>query len=223
MRIKIVASAEAYGEPDLRDTLKQDIDFVSQTEEDLGACDLVILLGDLAHGEYLLTAMPRIMDSVESFAGAGGYVFGLCSGFRILCEAGLLPGALVKNTRVEFLCTNVYLRVETAQSPLTKCLRKGQILKIPMSQGNQKYYADHTTLDELVDKDCVLFRYSTPDGLILPEADPNGSAYNIAGICNNERNVFGMMPHGLPILEPLIRSVEAFVGEMEGELPAHRL
>jgi phosphoribosylformylglycinamidine synthase subunit PurQ / glutaminase len=195
--------------------MHQDVELVWHKEEQLGSCDLVILPGGFAFGDYLRTgAMARfspIMKPVERFARDGGIVFGICNGFQILCEAGLLPGALMKNACLQFRCMQVYLRVETTQSPLTKHLRQGQILKVPIAHGDGNYYADHNTINQLIDDDCVLFQYSTPDGLIIPEANPNGSLYNIAGICNKERNIFGMMPHPE-------RAAEAALGSADGML-----
>lgn len=208
-----------------KNILRQDVELVWHKQEELGPCDLVILPGGFAHGDYLRTgAMARfspIMRSVERFAAEGGFVFGICNGFQILCEAGLLPGALMKNACLQFRCMQVHVRVETTESPLTRHLRRGQILKLPIAHGDGNYYADHNTINQLIDEDCVLFQYSTPDGLIIPEANPNGSLYNIAGICNKERNVFGLMPHperaaelalgsadGLLLLESLVKSIE---------------
>lgn len=208
----------------MKDVLKQDFETTWHKEESLGDCDLVILPGGFSYGDYLRTGvMARfspIMKSVERFSSDGGFVFGICNGFQILCEAGLLPGALMKNACLEFRCTHVNLRVETVNSPLTKYLRQGQILRIPIAHGDGNYYVNHNTLKQMIEEDCVLFRYSTPDGLILPDANPNGALYSIAGICNKERNVFGMMPHperaseevlgsadGLLILQSLIRTV----------------
>jgi phosphoribosylformylglycinamidine synthase subunit PurQ / glutaminase len=205
--------------------LNQDVELIWHKEEELGQCDLVILPGGFAYGDYLRTgAMARfspIMKSVERFAKDGGYVFGICNGFQVLCEAGLLPGALMKNACLQFRCMDVYLRVETTRSPLTRYLSQGQVYRVPIAHGDGNYYADPETIQQLIDEDCVLFQYSTPDGLILPEANPNGSLYNIAGICNKERNVFAMMPHperasepevgntdGLLILQSLVRSIE---------------
>lgn len=207
------------------DVLKQDVELVWHKETQIGSPDLVILPGGFAYGDYLRTgAMARyspIMASVEKYARDGGIVFGICNGFQILCEAGLLPGALMKNACLQFRCIHVDLRVETTQSPLTRHLRQGQILRSPIAHGDGNYYIDQAGLNELIDNDCILFRYSTPEGLILPEANPNGSLYSIAGICNRERNVFGMMPHperaaeaalgcadGLIMLQSLIRSLQ---------------
>lgn len=210
--------------------LKQDVSLIWHKEESLGDCDLVILPGGFAYGDYLRTgAMARfspIMKAVEEHARAGGLVFGICNGFQVLCEAGLLPGALMKNACLQFRCAHIYLRVETTHSPLTRFLTQGQTFRIPIAHGDGSYYADQATINQLIDDDCILFQYATSDGLILPEGNPNGSLYNIAGICNTERNVFGIMPHperaaepelgcddGLVILQSLVRAVEQIVSE----------
>jgi phosphoribosylformylglycinamidine synthase len=219
MKVKIVifpgSNCDHDTEYAFRTLLRQDVDLVWHKEESLGDADLVILPGGFSYGDYLRTgAMARyspVMRSVERFAREGGYVLGICNGFQILCEAGLLPGALMKNACLEFRCQQVHLRVETTRSPLTRDLRQGQVVSLPIAHGDGNYYADHTTLNELVDQDRVLFRYCTSDGLVLSEANPNGSCYNIAGICNAQRNVFGMMPHPE-------RAAEAIVGSSDGML-----
>lgn len=203
MKVKVVVFPGSNCDHDtdhvFRNVLKQDVELLWHKETALGDCDLVILPGGFAYGDYLRTGvMARfspIMSAVERFARDGGTVFGICNGFQILCEAGLLPGALMKNACLQFRCIQVHLRVETTRCALTGSLRQGQILQMPIAHGDGNYYADHDTLNELIDEDRILFRYSTPDGLILTEANPNGSLYNIAGICNRERNVFGLMPH----------------------------
>jgi phosphoribosylformylglycinamidine synthase len=232
MKIKVVVFPGSNCDHDteyvFKNILHQDVELIWHKQEELGPCDLVILPGGFAHGDYLRTgAMARfspIMRSVERFAAEGGLVFGICNGFQVLCEAGLLPGALMKNACLQFRCMEVYLRIETTESPLTRHLRRGQILKLPIAHGDGNYYADHATINQLIDEDCVLFQYATPDGLIIPEANPNGSLYNIAGICNKERNVFGLMPHperaaemalgnadGLILLESLMKSIQEMV------------
>ena len=229
MKIKVVVFPGSNCDHDteyvFRNILQQDVDLIWHKEEKLGDCDLVILPGGFAFGDYLRTgAMARyspIMKAVERFARDGGFVYGICNGFQVLCEAGLLPGALMKNACLQFRCMHVYVRIETTRSPLTKYLPQGQILKMPIAHGDGNYYADQATLQKLIDEDCVVFRYCTSDGLILPQANPNGSLYSIAGICNAERNIFGMMPHperaaepvvgsadGLLLLQSLIRSVQ---------------
>jgi phosphoribosylformylglycinamidine synthase subunit PurQ / glutaminase len=229
MKIKVVVFPGSNCDHDTEHVfgtiLGQDVEMVWHKEEKFQNTDLVILPGGFSYGDYLRTgAMARyspVMKEVERFAQSGGIVFGICNGFQILCEAGLLPGALMKNACLQFRCMHVNLRVETTRSPLTKHLSQGQVLRVPIAHGDGNYYADDETLTELVDNDCILFRYSTVDGLILPEANPNGSVLNIAGICNKERNIFGMMPHperasepevgctdGLLILKSLIQSLE---------------
>lgn len=229
MKVKVVVFPGSNCDHDtqhvFQNILNQDVEMIWHKEETLDDCDLVILPGGFSYGDYLRTgAMARyspIMKAVERFARQGGTVFGICNGFQILCEAGLLPGALMKNACLEFRCLHVHLRVETTRSPLTKELPQGEILKIPIAHGDGNYYADPATIDDLIDNDCILFRYCSPDGLVLPEANPNGSLYSIAGICNKERNVFGMMPHperaaeeavgstdGLTLLQSLVRSMD---------------
>jgi phosphoribosylformylglycinamidine synthase subunit PurQ / glutaminase len=229
MKIKVVVFPGSNCDHDtehvFRNILCQDVEMVWHKEEKFRDTDLIILPGGFSFGDYLRTGvMARyspVMKAVERFALDGGMVFGICNGFQILCEAGLLPGALMKNACLQFRCMHINLRVETTRSPLTKHLAQGQVLRIPIAHGDGNYYADDATLTELVDNDCILFRYSTPDGLILSEANPNGSMLNIAGICNKERNIFGMMPHperaseqsvgctdGLLILRSLIQSLE---------------
>lgn len=233
MRVKVVVFPGSNCDHDTEyvfgKILKHDVKLIWHKEESLGDCDLLILPGGFAYGDYLRTgAMARyspVMKSVEKFAADGGTVFGICNGFQVLCEAGMLPGALMKNACLQFRSIDVHLRVETTNSPLTRHLSQGQILRVPIAHGDGNYYADQATINQLIDDDCILFQYATPDGLILPEANPNGSLYNIAGICNKQRNVFGMMPHperaaeaelgsadGLIILQSLMRAVEETAG-----------
>lgn len=233
MRVKVVVFPGSNCDHDTEyvfgKILKHDVQLIWHKEESLGDCDLLILPGGFAYGDYLRTgAMARyspVMKSVEKFAADGGTVFGICNGFQVLCEAGMLPGALMKNACLQFRSIDVHLRVETTNSPLTRHLSQGQILRVPIAHGDGNYYADQATINQLIDDDCILFQYATPDGLILPEANPNGSLYNIAGICNKQRNVFGMMPHperaaeaelgsadGLIILQSLMRAVEETAG-----------
>ena len=173
--------------------------FLWHESHDLGNSDAVIVPGGFAYGDYLRTgAIARfapIMESVAKFAAAGGPVIGICNGFQILCEAGLLPGALLRNAGLKYVCKYVDLRVENAETPFTVACSKGEILHIPIGHMEGNYYCDAKTLDTLTRQNRIVFRYSTPDGRIAPEANPNGSLDNIAGICNETRNVMGMMPH----------------------------
>ena len=166
---------------------------------DLENCDAIIVPGGFAYGEYLRTgAIARfapIMEEVGKFAASGGLVIGICNGFQILCEAGLLPGALMRNAGLKYICKFVDLRVENADTPFTNACRQGEVLTIPIGHMEGNYFCDQNTLTELQENNHIVFRYSTPDGRINLEYNPNGSLDNIAGICSPEGNVLGMMPH----------------------------
>jgi phosphoribosylformylglycinamidine synthase len=149
------------------------------------------------------------MKAVERFAKRGGLVLGICNGFQVLCEAGLLPGALTRNQGLRFICRPVYLRVENTETPFTARAERGQVLKIPIAHGDGSYFCDEATLAELERARRIVFRYTAPDGRESPEANPNGSLANIAGICNEGRNVLGMMPHPE-------RAAEAVMGSADG-------
>lgn len=161
--------------------------------------DCVVLPGGFSYGDYVragaIAQFSPIMQAVKTFAANGGYVFGVCNGFQILCEAGLLPGILLRNANQQFICKNVWLKPETKRSPITSGLDLHRALKIPIAHAEGRYFADPKTLDRLEANDQVLFRYCTPSGAVTPEANPNGAERSIAGICNEGRNVFGMMPH----------------------------
>ena len=161
--------------------------------------DCIILPGGFSYGDYLRTgAIARfspIMNAVIEFANNGGRVFGICNGFQILCESGLLPGALLPNTNMKYNCKNVHLKVTTTESQITRGAKKEQILKIPIAHGDGRYYCDKATFNNLKKNDQILFKYCDENGKITDAANPNGSIDNIAGICNADRNVFGMMPH----------------------------
>lgn len=164
-----------------------------------GNGDCVVLPGGFSYGDYVragaIAQFSPIMKAVKAFAAAGGYVFGVCNGFQVLCESHLLPGVLLRNANLQFICKNVWLKPETNNSPITADLDLNTALKIPIAHAEGRFYADEKTLDALERNDQVLFRYCTPEGAVTPEANPNGAARNIAGICNERRNVFGMMPH----------------------------
>jgi phosphoribosylformylglycinamidine synthase len=182
----------------VKHVLGQEAHFVWHKDASLGDADVVILPGGFAHGDYLRTgAIARfspVMTAVQAFADRGGPVIGICNGFQVLLEAGLLPGAMLRNTDM-YRCEYVHVRVEQTDTPFTGLCAPGQVLKIPIAHGEGNYYADAETLDELERNRQVIFRYATPAGEITPAANPNGSARNIAGICNRERNVVGLMPH----------------------------
>lgn len=167
-------------------------------DTDLQGCDFIFLPGGFSYGDYLrsgaIAKLSPIMESIIAFANRGGYVMGICNGFQILCESGLLPGALLRNTNRQFICSNVYITPQN-QSPLTSSLRAGEPLKIPIAHGEGRFYIDEVGMQEIIANDQVLFRYCDASGNINPESNPNGSLDNIAGICNKGKNVFGMMPH----------------------------
>ena len=194
-------------------TTGQQATFLWHEAHDLENCDAIIVPGGFAYGDYLRTgAIARfapIMQEVGKFAASGGLVIGICNGFQILCEAGLLPGALMRNAGLKYICKQVYLRVENADTPFTNSCSKGEVLQIPVGHMEGNYYCDQQTLATLKKQDRVVFRYCTPDGQFTAEANPNGSLDNIAGICNEGRNVLGMMPHP-------DRSSEALLGSSDG-------
>lgn len=172
--------------------------------------DVIILPGGFSYGDYLRTgAIARfspIMTEVVRFANAGGQVFGICNGFQILCEAGLLPGALIRNQNLSFVCKDVFLRVENTDTPFTNICSPGQVLRVPVAHGEGRYTASADVIKGLEDSAQVLYRYVTPDGQATPEANPNGSLNNIAGVTNAARNVMGLMPHPERACELLLGS-----------------
>ena len=168
-------------------------------ENSLGDVDAVIVPGGFSYGDYLRTGsiarFSPVMAAVQEFAEQGGYVLGICNGFQILCEAGLLPGALIRNRSLQFRCEHVYLRVATHDSPFTAGIPEGQLLRIPIAHGEGNYFCAAETLEELEANDQILFQYTDADGAATDYANPNGSVGHIAGICNDSRNVAGMLPH----------------------------
>jgi phosphoribosylformylglycinamidine synthase len=177
----------------------QQVTYLWHESADLENSDAVILPGGFAFGDYLRTgAIARfspVMGSVARFAQSGGLVLGICNGFQILCEAGLLPGALMRNAGLKYICRVVHVRVETTDTPFTNACRQGEVLKIPIGHMEGNYFCEPETLELLLRENRVLFRYCDPQGRTTAEANPNGSLDNIAGICNEGRNVCGMMPH----------------------------
>lgn len=168
-------------------------------DTDLQGCEFIVLPGGFSYGDYLrsgaIARFSPIMEKVIEFANNGGYVMGICNGFQILCESGLLPGALLHNNSHKFICKNVNLSTQTSNTLVTNKLAEGQNILIPIAHGEGRYHADADTLKSLNDTDQVLFRYCDADGNITDDSNPNGATENIAGICNANRNVFGMMPH----------------------------
>lgn len=168
-------------------------------DHDLQGCDFIVLPGGFSYGDYLrsgaIARFSPIMQEVVSFANKGGNVLGVCNGFQILAEAGLVPGALLHNDSRKFICKNVHLKAQTTNSLITSQIDPNAVLKIPIAHGEGKYFASNDIIKSLNDNDQVLFRYCDENGNITPESNPNGALENIAGVCNKNRNVFGMMPH----------------------------
>ena len=182
----------------LKKIMKQSVVKLWHKDTDLQNVDFIILPGGFSYGDYLrsgaIAKFSPIMKQVIGFAKAGGYVMGICNGFQILTECGLLPGALLHNTSHKFICKNTYLKVNTKDTVITNKYNSAPI-KIPIAHGEGRYFAQEQTLRSLVENDQILFKYSDENGNINNKTNPNGSLMNIAGICNKERNVFGMMPH----------------------------
>jgi phosphoribosylformylglycinamidine synthase I len=198
-----------------RHVLGQDAVFVWHKETSLQGADAIILPGGFAHGDYLRTgAIARfspIMPEVKRFADAGGPVLGICNGFQVLLEAGLLPGAMLRNRSVKFQCEHVIVRVEHTDTPFTSACRSGQLLRIPIAHGEGNYYAEPAVVERLEKNRQVIFRYTTTEGAVTPEANPNGSVNNIAGLCSENRNVVGLMPHPERACELAVGSADGLV------------
>ena len=199
----------------LGSVLGKPVEFIWHQSENLQGSDAIILPGGFSYGDYLRTgAIARfspVMKSVEKFAKGGGIVLGICNGFQILLEAGMLPGAMMRNSGLRFICKHVHIRVEQTDTPFTASARRGQILRIPIAHSDGNYSCDDATLAGLEANRQVLFRYTTADGKDDAAGNPNGSAYNIAGICNRERNVAGLMPHPERAVEPALDSEDGLV------------
>ena len=182
----------------LETIMKQKVVKLWHKDTNLKECDFIILPGGFSFGDYLrsgaIAKFSPIMNEIIGFANAGGYVMGICNGFQILTESGLLPGALLHNSSHKFICKNIYLKTITRNTLVTSSYTNSAI-KIPIAHAEGKYFADESTLKSLIENDQILFKYSDEDGNITDDANPNGSLMNIAGVCNKERNVFGMMPH----------------------------
>ena len=198
----------------IQQVAKQPVTFLWHESHDLENCDAIIIPGGFAFGDYLRTGaiakFSPMMESVGKFDASGGLVLGICNGFQILCESGLLPGALMRNVSLKYVCKPVHVRVENASTPFTSGCREGEVLTIPIGHMEGNYFCAETTLDELRRDRRIAFRYSTASGEITPEANPNGSLDNIAGICNLGRNVLGMMPHPERASESELGGTEGF-------------
>lgn len=196
----------------LKNVLGHSANLVWHKDNSLGNVDAVIVPGGFSYGDYLRTgAVARfspIMQDVQRFAANGGHVLGICNGFQILCEAGLLPGALVRNKSLQFRCEHVFLKTATRNSPFTAKIPEGQLMRVPIAHGEGCYFANEETLNQLKVKDQILWQYSDSNGGLTDTANPNGSLWNIAGVLNESRNVAGLMPHPENASEPLLGSAD---------------
>jgi phosphoribosylformylglycinamidine synthase len=204
----------------ISEVLRQPVKYVWHRDTNLSDLDCVILPGGFSYGDYLragaIAGRSPVVEALPEFIAKGGLVLGSCNGFQILCEARLLPGALMRNECLQYRCQSTFLVVENAETPFTRAMRPGQVLKMPISHGEGKYYADTETMRRMREKNQIVFRYSTEDGRITREANPNGSLDNIAGIINEEGTVLGLMPHPE-------RAAESSVGGTDGLLIFHSL
>lgn len=210
----------------LKHVLGQDVSFLWHQDEDLGGAELVVLPGGFSYGDYLragsLASLSPIMDAVKRHAEAGGLVLGICNGFQILLEAGLLPGALVQNSSLRFECRDVHLSVERNDLPFTRGYSPGQVIRVPIAHMEGNYQAPDATLDELEENGRIVFRYTSPFGCMARMANPNGSARNIAGITNEGGNVLGLMPHPERCAEEVLGNTDGlafFAGLVEAAQP----
>lgn len=230
MKFGVVTFPGSNCDQDIMDVLSrvmgQPVENLWHKNQELKGADMIILPGGFSYGDYLrsgaIARFSPVMQEVIQFAKKGGYVLGICNGFQILTEAGLVPGALLHNGNRKFICRNIYLKPATSNSLLTSELDPNTALKIPIAHGEGNYFARPDVIKSIEDQDQVLFRYCDEFGNVTPESNPNGSMHNIAGVCNAERNVFGMMPHperaadailgnqdGVAIFESILKSVLA--------------
>jgi phosphoribosylformylglycinamidine synthase len=199
----------------VKHVIGQSADFVWHKEKDLSGYDAVILPGGFSYGDYLRTgAMARlspVMKAVEDFARQGGLVLGICNGFQILLEAGLLPGAMLRNRSLQFICKDVYLRVDNINTPFTCNYVENQVVRMPIAHAEGNYYVDQETYTHLQKNNKIVFRYTGSDGRISDEVNPNGSIGNIAGVCNEKGNVLGMMPHPERCGEGILGNTDGYI------------
>lgn len=214
----------------LSEVMGQEAFFLWHKSTDLNGADCLVLPGGFSYGDYLrcgaMAAKSPIMQAVKKFAKGGGLVIGICNGFQILQESGLLPGALIRNANLKFICKNIFLRVEHTKSPFSSACRRGEVLRLPIAHADGNYFMDKKALAKIVDKKQVLFRYCSEDGDINPEFCPNGAMGNVAGVTNEEGNVCGMMPHpercselilgnrdGIKIFESIVKTAQKRMSE----------
>lgn len=216
MRFGVVVFPGTWSDTDcfyvIKEIFHQPVEYVWYKETDLSGYDCIILPGGFSYGDYLrcgaIARFAPIMEALHEFSNKGKLVLGICNGFQVLCESGLLPGALIRNSSLQFRCEWVHLRVDNSSSYFTQTAVKGQILRIPISHGEGSYFADPKTLNTLVDENRIIFRYSTRTGESTKASNPNGSLDNIAGITNKEGNILGMMPHPERCCESIVGGVD---------------
>ena len=216
MRFGIVVFPGTWSDTDcfhvVYEIFDQPVEYVWHQDTDLSNFDSIIIPGGFSYGDYLrpgaIARFSPIMQSIEEFAKTGKLVLGICNGFQVLCESGLLPGTLMSNNHLQFRCEWVNLYVENKSSPFTNATSKGQVLRIPISHGEGNYFAEPDTLKELEDNNRILFRYCSENGEINDKTNPNGSINNIAGIINSEGNVLGMMPHPERCCEKILGGID---------------
>ena len=196
----------------LNKILEYDVKFLWHKHDELNNFDVIILPGGFSYGDYLrsgaIARFSPIMNKVIDFAENGGYLIGICNGFQILLEAGLLPGVMLKNESLQFVCKDVYLKIENSDTAFTKGINSERYLKIPVAHGDGNYFTDEKTLNSLEENNQVVFRYSSASGLVDKKNNPNGSVANIAGIINRKGNVLGMMPHPERSSDPVLRKTD---------------
>ena len=196
----------------LRDVLGHSARYVWHKETSLGDVDAVIVPGGFSYGDYLrcgaIARFSPVMRAVQQFASGGGLVLGICNGFQVLCEAGLLPGALIRNRDLQFHCEHIHLKTLTTDSPFTNRIPPDKLLKVPIAHGEGCYFADEETLTKLKAENRILWQYCNASGEIIEQSNPNGSLWNIAGICNERRNVAGLMPHPERACETILGSAD---------------
>ncbi|TVR36853.1 MAG: phosphoribosylformylglycinamidine synthase I [Cryomorphaceae bacterium] len=199
----------------LESIMGQQVERLWHKDTDLKGCDMIVLPGGFSYGDYLrsgaIARFSPIMEQVIRFSEKGGYVLGICNGFQVLCEAGMLPGALLHNNSRQFICKNVYLTPDNHDNIVTRSIPPGDVLKIPIAHGEGKYYLPNDELERITENGQVLFRYCDEQGKVSEFANPNGSVANIAGVCNAGKNVFGMMPHPE-------RAADIELGNVDGRL-----
>lgn len=199
----------------VKDVMTQPVQYIWHEDKNIDGSDVLILPGGFSYGDYLrpgaISRFSPVVTAIAEFANRGGLVMGICNGFQVLTEAGLLPGALYRNSHLQFRCVFTHLKVENNKLPFTGEAGRGDILRIPVAHGDGNYYADDETLKKMEERGQVVFRYTDADGEVTPSANPNGSLSNIAGVCNREGNVLGMMPHPERAGEKILGSEDGLV------------